>query len=192
MRIVLGLALLVILAAAGVTGVVYGGLIDVAATATESRPLRWLLATTREHAIKRRAEGIQVPDLSADHLVAAGASGFDAMCANCHGAPGRSPFVAANDMSPPPPRLDRGDAAELDSAERFWVIKHGIRMTGMPAWGRTHSDEEIWDLVAFLHRLPQMDADTYRRLADSAVHHHESEAHDDAEIHEHGHEGHTH
>ena len=90
-------------------------------------------------------------------------------------------------MSPPPPRLDRGDAAELDPAERFWVIRHGIRMTGMPAWGRTHSDAEIWDLVAFLQRLPQMDGDTYRRLADSSVHHHESGTHDDAEIHEHGH-----
>lgn len=169
------------------TGVVFGGLIDVVATATESGPVRWLLATTREHSIKRRAEGIQVPDLSGDHLVAAGASAFDAMGANCHGAPGRSPFVAANDMSPPPPRLDRGDAAELDPAERFWVIRHGIRMTGMPAWGRTHSDAEIWDLVAFLQRLPQMDGDTYRRLADSSVHHHEPGTHDDAEIHEHGH-----
>ena len=73
------------------TGVVFGGLIDVVATATESGPVRWLLATTREHSIKRRAEGIQVPDLSGDHLVAAGASAFDAMGANCHGAPGRSP-----------------------------------------------------------------------------------------------------
>jgi mono/diheme cytochrome c family protein len=172
MRIMIALALLLIVAAAAVAGIVYGGLIDVAATASEPGPLRWLLETTRERSISRRAEGIRVPDLSREALAAAGASGFDDMCASCHGAPGHAPFVAAEDMSPPPPRLDRGEAAELAPAERFWVIKHGIRMTGMPAWGRTHSDEEIWSLVAFLGRLPGMDADTYRQLAASGGHHH--------------------
>lgn len=192
MRIVLGLAVLAVLAVLGLTGVVYTGLIDVAATAAEPGPVRWLLATAREHSISRRAQGIAVPDLSGEHLVEAGATAFDAMCATCHGAPGRAPFVAAEDMNPPPPRLDRTDATELDPAERFWVIKHGIRMTGMPAWGRTHSDEEIWSLVAFLVRLPQMDADTYRHLAESSVHRHDHGGQDEAENHDHGHEGHAH
>jgi mono/diheme cytochrome c family protein len=172
MRILIGLALLLAIAVATVAGVIYGGLIDVAATASEPGPLRWLLETTRERSISRRAEGIRVPDLSGDALVAAGASAFDDMCAGCHGAPGHEPFIAAEDMNPPPPHLDRGEASELGAAERFWVIKHGIRMTGMPAWGRTHSDQEIWSLVAFLGRLPGMDADTYRHLAGLGVHHH--------------------
>jgi len=172
MRILIGFALLLALAVATAAGVISGGLIDVAATASEPGPLRWLLETTRERSISRRAEGIRVPDLSGDALVVAGASGFDDMCAVCHGTPGHEPFIAAADMNPPPPRLDSGEASELDPAKRFWVIKHGIRMTGMPAWGRTHSDEEIWSLVAFLGRLPGMDADTYRHLAESDVHHH--------------------
>jgi len=193
MRILTAVALLLVVAVAAVAGVVYGGLIDVAATASDPEPLRWLLETTRERSISRRAEGIRVPDLSGERLVAAGASGFDDMCAGCHGAPGHDPFVAAGDMSPPPPRLDRREASALAPAERFRVIKHGIRMTGMPAWGRTHSDEAIWNLVAFLGRLPGMDVDTYRQLAGSGGHHHEEEGvggkcGGDA----HGREGHAH
>jgi cytochrome c553 len=108
MSILIAFALLLIVAAAAVAGIVYGGLVDVAATASEPGPLRWLLETTRERSISRRAEGIRVPDLSGEALAAAGASGFDDMCASCHGAPRHAPFVAAQDMSPPPPRLDRG------------------------------------------------------------------------------------
>jgi mono/diheme cytochrome c family protein len=100
MRILIGLALLLAIAVATVAGVIYVGLIDVAATASEPGPLLWLLETTRERSISRRAEGIRVPDLSRDALVAAGASAFDDMCAVCHGAPGQAPFVAAEDMNP--------------------------------------------------------------------------------------------
>lgn len=192
MKILTALALLLIVAVAAAVGVAYGGLVNVAATASEPGPLRWLLETTREHSIRQRAEEIRVPDLGGEARVAAGASGFDAMCVGCHGAPGHSPFVAAEDMNPPPPHLDQGEASELGPAERFWVIKHGIRMTGMPAWGRTHSDEEIWDLVAFLGRLPGMDADTYRELAESGGHHHHAHGDGDhAGAHAHEHQGHA-
>lgn len=103
MRILIGLAVLLAIAVATVAGVIYGGLIDVAATASEPGPLRWLLETTRERSLSRRAEGIRVPDLSGDALVAAGASRFDDMCAVCHGAPSHEPFIAAGDMNPPTP-----------------------------------------------------------------------------------------
>ena len=193
MRILTALAILLVVAVVAVAGVAYGGLVDVAATASDPGPLRWLLETTREHSISRRAEEIRVPDLGAEARLAAGASGFDAMCAGCHGAPGHAPFVAAADMNPPPPHLDQGEASELDPAERFWVIKHGIRMTGMPAWGRTHSDEEIWDLVAFLGRLPGMDADSYRQLAGSGAHQHpDNDVGARCGGDEHEHEGHAH
>ncbi|MCO5760914.1 MAG: hypothetical protein NHG36_05290 [Chromatiaceae bacterium] len=103
MRILIGLALLLAIAVATVAGVIYGGLIDVAATASEPGSLRWLLETTRERSLSRRAEGIRVPDLSGDALVAASASRFDDMCAVCHGAPGHEPFIATGDMNPPTP-----------------------------------------------------------------------------------------
>lgn len=187
MKIVLWLVALAVLATGGVAGVVYSGAVDVSATAPESDAVCWLLATSREISVQRRAEWIAVPDLSGEGLIAAGASAFDDMCANCHGAPGRAPFVAGKNMSPPPPLLDRGYASGLEPAELFWVIKNGIRMTGMPAWGPTHTDGELWSLVAFLRRLPEMDAETYGRLAESSVQHHDRGKAADAEMNEHGH-----
>jgi mono/diheme cytochrome c family protein len=186
MRTVLLILVLLVLGVAGAVGFAYSGLADVSAVGRESGIVRWLLATTREQSVSRRAEGIQVPDLTDDRRVAAGAAAFDDMCAGCHGAPGRDPFTGAGDMSPPPP--DLGEAARArPPAELFWIIKHGIRMTGMPAWGPTHSDEELWDLVAFVERLPGLGPDAYRGLADTGTH-----AHAHGEEGGHSHDGHPH
>ena len=59
-------------------------------------------------------------------------------------------------------------SSELTPAEQFWVVKHGLKMTGMPAWGVTHDDELLWDVVAFLRKLPELSADQYRALVESA------------------------
>jgi mono/diheme cytochrome c family protein len=158
----------------GAIGFAYSGLYNVAATASGPHALDWLLETTRERSVSARAEGIAVPDLSPDARVGAGAAAFREMCAGCHGAPDRKPFVGARDMTPPPPDLTQV-VAERKPAELFWVVKHGLRMSGMPAWGPTHSDTELWDLVAFLQRLPGLSAAAYERLAGSGnphTHHH--------------------
>jgi mono/diheme cytochrome c family protein len=63
--------------------------------------------------------------------------------------PGRKPFLGAGYMNPSPPDLAK-IAPERSPQELFWVIKHGLRMTGMPAWGPTHGDEQLWDLVAMV------------------------------------------
>ena len=139
MRYLAAVGLVLVLLVAGLVGLAYSGLPSVAASADEPGTLRWLLQTTRQHSVARHAAQIAVPDLSQGELVTAGAADFDAMCAHCHGGPGREPFVAAGDMSPPPPDL-APVAGRRSPAELFWVIKHGIRMTGMPAWGATHSD----------------------------------------------------
>ena len=74
-------------------------------------------------------------------------------------------------MNPKPPLLWK--MKDEDPREQFWTIKHGIRMSGMPAWGKTHSDEEIWALVAFLQKLPRLTPEQYRAMtAASSEHHH--------------------
>jgi mono/diheme cytochrome c family protein len=181
MRFFLAVAAVLLLSVGGAVGLAYSGLPNVAASQADPGPLRWLLETTRQHSVARHAARIAVPDLSGDELVTDGAADFDAMCAHCHGGPGREPFVAAGDMSPPPPDLGRV-APQRSPAELFWVIKHGIRMTGMPAWGVTHSDGELWALVAFIERLPGLSAAGYDRLLERAAaegheHHHEHSAH---------------
>jgi mono/diheme cytochrome c family protein len=167
MRYLAAVGLVLVLLVAGLVGLAYSGLPSVAASADEPGTLRWLLQTTRQHSVARHAAQITVPDLSQGELVTAGAADFNAMCAHCHGGPGREPFVAAGDMSPPPPDLGQV-AGRRSPAELFWVIKHGIRMTGMPAWGATHSDAELWELVAFVDRLPTLSPADYRGLVAQA------------------------
>jgi mono/diheme cytochrome c family protein len=167
MRCLSASVLVVVLSVAAGIGFVYSGWADISATGTESAPVRWLLKTTRGHAVARQASEIRVPDLSAPALAAYGASAFDQMCAGCHGAPGRKPMLGAGYMNPKPPDL-ADVAGQRTAAELFWVIKHGIRMTGMPAWGPTHSNDQLWALVALVERLPDLSEEAFRQLVQQA------------------------
>lgn len=180
MRPVFVVAAVALIAAGGTVGFAYSGLLDVSASATEPRVIRWLLQTTRESSVRRRAADIAAPDLSDEAQVATGGRAFGEMCADCHGTPGRDPRLGARDMNPPPPDLGKA-AAGRTPAELFWIIKHGIRMTGMPAWGATHTDAQLWELVAFIERLPALSADDYRRLVERSG--------DDGHGHDHDHDG---
>ena len=172
--------------ALGAIGFAYSGLYDVRATSPHSGIATWFLSVTSHASIERGAKDVEVPDLSDDDLARAGASDFDAMCTSCHGAPGKDPEAVGLGMNPPPPDLAE-EAAEMSPAELFWVTKYGIRMTGMPAWGATHDDDALWPVVAFMTRLPDMDAEAYQAFLASAegMGHHS----DDGEQMEHSHGG---
>ncbi len=95
--------------------------------------------------------------------VSEGFRDYEAMCVVCHAAPGKERSSASKGMNPQPPLL--ADAAtRWQSNELFWIIKNGVKMTGMPAFGLTHSDEEIWDIVGFVRQLPQISAEEYEQL----------------------------
>ena len=94
------------------------------------------------------------------------------MCVTCHGAPGVERGTLGKGINPKPPNLAK-EAGEWSDRELFWITKHGIKLAGMPAFGVTHSDEELWAIVAFLRRLETMSAEEYRRLAtEPAMHAH--------------------
>lgn len=186
-------ALIVFLAAAllvtfGILGFAYSGLYNVGASSPQNELSNWLMSTTSRASIKRRAGTVDVPDLGDDALVRAGANDFDAMCVGCHGAPGQAPEAMGQGLNPPAPDLAES-AASLSRAELFWVTKHGIKMTGMPAWGATHDDNALWPVVALLTKLPELDADSYRALlasSDGMGHHEPGSAveHDHAAVEE--------
>ena len=163
-----------LLMAAGVF--IYSGVYNVAATNDDSAVVRWILHTTREQSIERRAEGVRPPEdavLSDPETIRIGFKHYDEMCVHCHGAPGANPGELREGLNPKPPLLvDHAEAVPLQ--ELFWVIKHGIKMTGMPAWGVTHSDDEIWAIAAFVKKLPDYSARDYQdmrhRVADSRRH----------------------
>jgi mono/diheme cytochrome c family protein len=179
MKLLTSLVALAALGAAAALATIYLGLPDIAATTPHWKLTEWVLSTTMENGVRRRAARIAVPDdLDAPERIHSGASDYDEMCAACHAAPGVESAELAKGLLPPPPELTE-EADGWSPAELFWIIKHGVRMTGMPAFGPTHSDRRIWDMVAFLRQLPGMSAATYHALADQAgeEHHHDSVEH---------------
>ncbi len=172
MRIFLASSILFIAAAGGGLAFMYSGLADVAATSAHWPLTRWILATTMESAVERHAAAIVVPaSLDLDERVRAGAVAYDAMCASCHGAPGVEAGVVGKGLNPEPPDLATL-ADEWSAGEIYWITEHGIRMTGMPAFGPTHSDEEIWEVVALVKRLPRMSPAEYHALLPPHGHEH--------------------
>lgn len=149
------IATVVVLAALVLIGAgafIYSGLYDIAASEPHWGITRWAMETIRMRSIKAHAAGIAAPPgLDDPARIAMGTEHFSMHCAVCHGAPGVPRGEIAEGLYPSPPNL--AAAAKLYSdAELFWIIKHGIKMTGMPGWS-DHSDDELWATVAFLKKL---------------------------------------
>ncbi len=138
------------------------GIYDVAADSPHLALTQAIIGYVRESSIETRADGIKVPPLGDSKMIAEGAGHYDAMCTACHLAPGMADNEMRPGMNPKPPAL--ATIPPDDPAEQFWIVKHGIKMTAMPAWGTTHTDAEIWDIVAFLQKLPKLTPAQYRAL----------------------------
>lgn len=122
----------------------------------------------RTRSIEARASQLAVPDDLADpKRVLAGAGQYAEMCEACHLVPGVDDTPLRKGLYPQPPDFTRR-AHGMDARADFWVIKHGIKMTAMPAWGASHDDEKIWSLVAFVRKLPELDAIRYREMVRKA------------------------
>jgi mono/diheme cytochrome c family protein len=188
-------------AVAVVTGLfVWSGVYNIGADDTHTKPVYALLQTLREQSINHHAGGLKVPDLADPALIRRGAGNYDAMCTGCHLAPGLPETELSKGLYPSPPNLTK--ARMTDAAHHFWVIKHGIKASGMPAWGKSMEDEYIWGMVAFLQQLPKLDEDQYKAMVassgghshgggETAGHHHAegTAAHDDGETAHHHNEG---
>lgn len=142
---------------------VYLGLYDVAANRQHLAPTYWLLQTGLRESVKHHSRDIAVPPLEDPALVQQGLGLFRAHCVQCHGAPGVAPAPFALGMRPAPASLAH-TARGWGPAELFWTVKHGIKMSGMPAWQFRMTDDEIWALVAFLRGLPYYTPEAYRAL----------------------------
>jgi mono/diheme cytochrome c family protein len=154
-RIVLTAVVVIVLIATGVAAAIYTGSYDVAADRPSWGPVAWVVNQARMRSVRAHAADISVPDGLEDQAkIAEGAGHFAQHCAGCHGAPGmkRSDVVAG--LNPRSPSLTM-IAKSYTPAELFWITKHGIKLSGMPAW-IDHSDDEVWALVGFLQKLPGM------------------------------------
>ena len=162
-------------------GFIASGAFNVAADSPHWRATQWLLETARERSISVRAGGMTVPPLDDPKLIAMGAEHYAEMCTGCHLAPGVEESELRRGLYPQPPNLIE-HGRERDPQETFWIIKHGIKMTAMPAWGTMHDDHSIWAMVAFLRKLPELTPEAYNALnaenEGEHSHHEHSEEHD--------------
>src|SRR6266851_1915049 len=154
----------------GGAAVVYSGVFDIGATAPHWRITHWVMETARVRSIKAHAAGITAPPGRDNPArIPMGTEHFAAHCAVCHGAPGVPKGDIANGLYPQPPDLPVTVKAYSDG-ELFWILKHGIKMTGMPGWA-DHGDDELWATVAFLRKLPGITPEEYGKLVMAAMAH---------------------
>jgi mono/diheme cytochrome c family protein len=142
---------------------IYSGVYNVSALDHHSVFVEWVLSTTMDNSVKHHAKDIQVPATTDSSALVKGFYHYRHMCIGCHGAPGISRGRTAQGQYPEPPKLAE-TADEWTAAELFWITKNGVKDTGMPAWGPSASDEEIWDIVVFLGQLPAMSFEDFHAM----------------------------
>jgi mono/diheme cytochrome c family protein len=143
---------------------VYSGAYNIAADEPHWEAVYRLIETVRDRSIAVRAGHIQPPEMNDPARIARGAKDYAEMCVECHLAPGIEQSEIRQGLYPKPPKLT--EQVNTSPAELFWVIKHGIKMTAMPAWGPTHEDARLWDIVTFVRKLPSITPEEYQMLVD--------------------------
>lgn len=149
--------------AVGGLGVAATGIVPIKASSGHWAITEWFLQFSKVRSIRTHSLGIDAPPLDDPALVLRGAGHYDLGCRPCHGGPDGGTPQLARFMLPSPPDL-RSVAPTRRTRELFYVVKHGIKLTGMPAWTAQTRDDEVWAVVAFLSRLPRIDAVEYGRL----------------------------
>ena len=180
---------------AGLTGLALvlmarSGSLNVAATEPFEPGAEWFLGTLTRHSIARHARqaadrGEIVPPAEAtDAVVHHGASEYAEMCVTCHGAPGVERGEFGKGLKPVPPDLSRS-AREMSPIEIYWVVQHGIRHTGMPAFGPTHSSDTLWAITSFVQRMRDMTPEQYRHFTGGASERHGEHTSGEPDEHDH-------
>ena len=157
-------------------GFIYSGFYDIGADHPHWGLVSRVFEIARVRSIQSHAAGIAAPSgLDDQQAILTGTDHFAEHCAVCHGAPGVPKGDIANGLYPQPPDLAM-TAKRYTATELFWIIKHGIRMTGMPSWS-DHSDDELWATVVFVQKLPGMTEQDYVKLVAASRapggHHHD-------------------
>lgn len=155
---------LLVLSGAGAVLFAWSGLYSVAASEGHLAIVDKFLRFGMQSSVRTNAYGIVAPDLTDPDLRSLGAAHYYGGCMPCHGAPGHAPNALFQQSLPAPPDLHTARETWRDR-ELFWLIKHGLKYTGMPGWNARDRDDEQWAVVAFLKSMPEMSKSEYEALA---------------------------
>ncbi|WP_149193124.1 c-type cytochrome [Luteimonas suaedae] len=149
--------------------VAYTGAYNIAASTGHTAGMRWLLDHAMHASVRSRAPKDGVAARLGEADLAAGAGEYKAMCEHCHGGPDTEPAGWSRGMRPRAPHLTDA-ASQWEPAEVFWIVRHGIKYTGMPSFGESHDEATLWNIAAFVDRLPAMTPEQYRAYGDAHGH----------------------
>jgi mono/diheme cytochrome c family protein len=149
--------------AIGAAAFVGSGVYDIGADDHHTALVLAIIERLRERSIAVRSTAIVVPALDDTSRAEAGGARYAALCVDCHLAPGVTKSDLRPGLYPHPP--DLAQAEIVDAQRAFWTIKHGIKMSAMPAWGKSLDDATIWEIVAFVRKLPTMTPEQYQHAA---------------------------
>jgi mono/diheme cytochrome c family protein len=163
MKTLVSIFIVLVLLLGSATAFIYSGLYDISATNQHLALTYYAIRKTMERSVGRRAQDIETPPLGAPAQLARGLALYRSHCVQCHGGPGIAPQPFALGLTPLPTPLARS-GRDRTPAYLFWVVKQGIKMTGMPAWKYRMPDDDIWAIVAFMKSLPLLSVADYMAL----------------------------
>lgn len=153
---VLGVVVTVVIAL-GVTYVgVSRGWMPAAADVKPSAMERWAALRSLNASIARESAGLKSPIPPTEANLLAGAKEYEEECLGCHGAADGKPSAVASGLYIPAPQLARHGVEDDEVGETYWKVRHGIRFTGMPAFGHAMSDTEMWQVSLFLKQMDKL------------------------------------
>jgi cytochrome c553 len=139
------------------------GWYNIAATDHHTFLTLWVLDLALDRSVAHHSAGIQAPAFLQDStVILAGARLYQHNCRGCHGAPGIKPGAVG--MYPRPPELSK-EADDWTPPQFFWIVKHGLKMSGMPAFNDRRNDDEIWAITAFASVLPKLTPEQYQAMS---------------------------
>jgi mono/diheme cytochrome c family protein len=164
MRYLLTIAVVLFVSVIGAILYAWSGVYNIAATEPHWAVTLAFIDTLRDRSIEAHGDEVRVPDLNDPTYEKVGFPHYHEMCRLCHGAPKYAPEEFAEGLYPIPPKMTSGHIQEeLSDAEIYWIVKHGLKMTGMPAFGPTHNEEQLWGLVSLVREMPRMTPEQYRQ-----------------------------
>jgi mono/diheme cytochrome c family protein len=162
-KVTLAVIGVVLSGALGAALFVESGFYNIGADDHHTKVVLALITQLRDRSIETRLGEIKPQLTATPAMIKSGAEHYAVLCVGCHLAPGVAKSDLRAGLYPHPPSLAQEDIQE--SRRAFWIIKHGIKMSAMPAWSKTLDDAAIWDVVAFVRKMPSLTAEDYQQLA---------------------------
>lgn len=151
----------------------YMGYYNISSTNPHHGFIEDIIQTVKYSSIERHSKDIKKPQLTREEVLEDGFIHYDIMCVQCHGAPGITDLEMREGLYPRPPLFPDEIRDDMTVEQIFWIAKNGIKMSGMPAYGPTHSDEELWQIAAFVERLGDITQEEYGEMKEKYKNGHE-------------------